>query len=137
MLDDMRKYVKFGLQALSSQGSEDAAEALRSRAQGMTEHVSALAAGFLEWSTEARASLMQELRALVARQVQDMGVATKEDVERLNVRLGKLEAKLGAGRTRSGAAAKGAKRPDSASAAKKAGAGRIRTSAPRASRGSR
>jgi BMFP domain-containing protein YqiC len=93
MLGDMLKYVRLGLEALSSQGSEDVTGAMRSRAQGVAEQISALAAGFLEWSAEARASLLQELRDVVARQVEDMGVATKKDLDDLRARLDRLEAK--------------------------------------------
>jgi BMFP domain-containing protein YqiC len=93
MLGDMRKYVRLGLEALSSQGSEDVTGAMRSRAQGVAEQISALAAGFVEWSAEARASLLQELRDVVARQVEDMGVATEKDLDDLRARLDRLEAK--------------------------------------------
>jgi hypothetical protein len=94
MLDDMRKYVRFGLEALSSQ-DRGAAGTMRSGAQGVAEQLSSLAAGFLEWSAEARASLLQELKDLVARQIEEMGVASKKDMDALEVRLGKLEAKVG------------------------------------------
>jgi BMFP domain-containing protein YqiC len=93
MLGDMRKYVRLGLEALSSRGSEHDAGAMRSRAQGVAEQISALAAGFREWSAEARASLLHELRDVVARQVEDMGVATKKDLDDLRARLDRLEAK--------------------------------------------
>ena len=91
MLDEMRKYVRFGLAALSSQGSGGAGDPARSRAQAMAEQFSTLAAGFLQWSAEARASLLQELKDLVARQVEEMGVATKKDLEELRARLEELE----------------------------------------------
>jgi hypothetical protein len=93
MLGDMRKYVRFGLEALSGAASEDPTGAKRSRAQGVAEQISALAAGFLEWSAEARASLLQELRDVVARQVEDMGVARKRDLDDLRARLDRLEAR--------------------------------------------
>jgi hypothetical protein len=86
--------VRFGLEALSSQ-DRGAAGTMRSGAQGVAEQLSSLAAGFLEWSVEARASLLQELKDLVARQIEEMGVASKKDVDALEVRLGKLEAKVG------------------------------------------
>ena len=94
MLDDMRKYVRFGLEALSSQ-DRGAAGTMRSGAQGVAEQLSSLATGFLEWSVEARASLLQELKDLVARQIEEMGVASKKDVDALEARVAKLEAKVG------------------------------------------
>ena len=94
MLGDMRKYVKFGLEALSAQASDDIGKAMRSRGQGLAEQLSALAAGFLEWSAEARASLRQELRDVVARQVEEMGVATRKDLAALRGRIDRLESEL-------------------------------------------
>jgi hypothetical protein len=94
MVGDMRKYVRLGLEALSLQASGDPTGAKRSRAQGVAEQISALATGFLEWSAEARASLLQELRDVVARQVEDMGVARKKDLDDLRARLDRLEAKV-------------------------------------------
>jgi hypothetical protein len=96
MLDDMRRYVRAGLEALSSQGGDDAADALLSRASGFAEQLSAFASGFLEWSAEARASLLQEVKDLVARQIEAMGVATKDDLETLRKRIDRLEAGAGA-----------------------------------------
>jgi hypothetical protein len=68
MLDDVRKY-----------------------AQSVAEQMSGLAAGFLEWSAEARASLLHEVKELVARQIGEMGLATKQEVEALRRRLERLE----------------------------------------------
>jgi BMFP domain-containing protein YqiC len=95
MLDDMRKYVRAGLEALSSQDAEVVAAALRSRAQGLAEQLSGLAAGFVEWSSEARASLLREVRDLVARQVEEMGLASREELGKLESRVERLEAGTG------------------------------------------
>ena len=94
---------------------------MRSGAQGVAEQLSSLAAGFLEWSSEARASLLQELKDLVARQIEEMGVATKKDVDELEARLGKLEARVGAKprtpiRAKAAGRAKSASRPKATSA---------------------
>ena len=140
MLDDMRKYVRLGLEALSSQGPEDVADAVRSRARGMADQLSTLAAGFLEWSAEARASLLQELKDLVARQVEEMGVATKKDLDGLTARLERLEAVLNTGaKSRSGAArAKATSRAKATTRSKTARSSprRVGTGRGRASRGS-
>jgi hypothetical protein len=155
MLEDMRKYVRVGLEALSAHGPADDAGGARSRAQAVAEQISTLAAGFLEWSGEARASLLQELKDLVARQVEEMGVATKKDLDGFTARLERLEAKLGAsaktgggarrakstGRTKTAARAKTAKTssPSRSGRAKAAGSSRNRTGSDRgrASRGPR
>jgi hypothetical protein len=141
MLDDMRKYVRFGLEALSSQ-DRGGAGTMRSGAQGVAEQLSSLAAGFLEWSAEARASLLKELKDLVARQIEEMGVARKKDVDALEARLGNLEARVGTkpgtpSRAKSASRAKtsssrSARSKAATSASKRAGARRGK-----ASRGSR
>ena len=96
MLDDMRRYVRFGLQALGAQ-DPPRGEAKRSAAHTLGDQMSSLAAGLLEWSAEARASLLQELKDLIARQVEEMGVATKKDLDGLERRIEQLE---GRSRTR-------------------------------------
>jgi hypothetical protein len=90
---------------------------MRSGAQGVAEQLSSLAAGFLEWSAEARASLLQELKDLVARQIEEIGVARKKDVDALEARLGKLEARVGT-KPKTPTRAKAARRAKSASRTK-------------------
>lgn len=91
MIEDMRKYVRAGLEALSSQGAEDAAGVIMSRASLLADQLNAFASGFLEWSAEARASFMQELKDMITRQVETMGLATKEDLQALGRRIDRLE----------------------------------------------
>jgi hypothetical protein len=69
-------------------------EDVRKYAQSMAEQMSGLAAGFLEWSAEARASLLHEVKGLVARQVGEMGLATKQEVEAVRRRIERLEKRL-------------------------------------------
>jgi polyhydroxyalkanoate synthesis regulator phasin len=109
MLEDVGKYVRLGLEALSSQASqssEGVSDAVKSGAEAVATQLSTLAAGFLEWSAEARASLVQEIKDLVIRQVQEMGVATKKDLETLRARLDRLEGRLTAGGRPAGSATK-------------------------------
>jgi hypothetical protein len=91
MIEDVRKYVRAGLEALSSQGAEDAAGVIMSRASVLADQLNAFASGFLEWSAEARASFMQELKDMITRQVETMGLATKEDLQALGRRIDRLE----------------------------------------------
>jgi hypothetical protein len=98
MLDNVRSYVRSRLEGLGGQGSEDVAASLMTRAQEATEQLSALAAGFLQWSAEARKSIVQEVRELVARQIEEMGLATKRDVEALRARLDRIEGRPARGR---------------------------------------
>jgi len=67
---------------------------VRKYAQTLAEQMSSLAAGFLEWSAEARASLMHEVKGLVARQVDEMGLATKQELGALRRRIERLEKRL-------------------------------------------
>jgi hypothetical protein len=118
MIEDMRKYVRAGLEALSSQGAEDAAGIIMSRATVLADQLNAFASGFLEWSAEARASLMQELKDMITRQVETMGLATKEDLEALGRRIDRLE-----GTATSKATARSKAKPSAGSAKAKASGG--------------
>jgi hypothetical protein len=91
MMDDMRRYLRAGLDALSSQGANDLPSGLRERAQSATAQLSMLAAGFLQWGSEAKESLFREIREIVAHQIQEMGVPTRQDLETLRSRLDRLE----------------------------------------------
>jgi hypothetical protein len=140
MIEDMRKYVRAGLEALSTQGAEDAAGVIMSRASGLADQLNAFASGFLEWSAEARASVMQELKDMITRQVETMGLATKEDLEALRGRIDRLEGSPRAGRSsKSKASAGSSKSKASAVRAKKKSSARSSTSkasarAPRSSK---
>ena len=94
MLEDVRKYMRLGLEALASQGSDEAGGDRRVRAQAVAEQLSTFAASFLEWSAEAKASLVKEIKDLVARQVQEMGLATKKDLQGVQRRIDRLEERL-------------------------------------------
>jgi polyhydroxyalkanoate synthesis regulator phasin len=120
MLGDVRNYLRAGIGAVTSHGSEGLPDQVVARGQALAQQLSSFASGFLEWSGEARASLLTELKLLIAGQVEEMGLASKQDVERLRERLDRMEEALDAARgSSSGAAARGqAKRSASASAAK-------------------
>jgi hypothetical protein len=62
-----------------------------SRAQEVADQFSTLAAGFLQWSAEARRSVMSEIRSIVVAQVDELGVATKQDLDDLRARIDRLE----------------------------------------------
>jgi polyhydroxyalkanoate synthesis regulator phasin len=94
MLEDVRKYMRLGLEVLASQGSDETGGDRRARAQVVAEQLSAFAASFLEWSAEARASLVKEIKDLVARQVQEMGLARNKDLQILQRRVDRLEERL-------------------------------------------
>jgi hypothetical protein len=92
VLEDVRNYVRAGIGAVTSQGADAIPGALVSRAQSLAEQFASFAAGFLEWSGEARQSLLTELKLLVAGQIQEMGLASQEELDRLRARVEELEA---------------------------------------------
>jgi hypothetical protein len=94
MLDDVRNYVRSRIGDMGARRAEDVATEVISRAQDVAEQFSAFAAGFLQWSAEARRSLLQEVREVVARQVQDMGLATKKDLDALVRRMDRFEERM-------------------------------------------
>jgi hypothetical protein len=130
VIEDMRKYVRAGLDALSSQGAEDAAGVIMSRATVLADQLNAFASGFLEWSAEARASLMQELKDMITRQVESMGLATKEDLQALGRRIDRLEraskSKVPAGASKSKASAGATKSKGSTGSSKTKATARAR-----------
>jgi len=93
MLDDMRKYVMGRFDAISPQGAEDLAATLTTMVQAAAEHLSGLASGLMDRSSEARATLVREIKELIRTQIEEMGLATKKDVATLRARLERLEAK--------------------------------------------
>ena len=143
MLDDLRKYVESGIAALSGQSSEDLAGTLMTRAQGAAEQFTALAAGLVQWSAAAREGLVRDVRDLVARQVEEAGLARRTEVEALRARIQDLERRLpkspgtGSRPTRAGTASPAkrtrakspAKRTRAKSPAKRTRAGAVATSA--------
>jgi hypothetical protein len=94
MLDDVRSYVRAGIDAMTSHGTEGIPATVTGRAQALAEQFALFAAGFFEWSAEARASLVAELKLLIAGQVQEMGVASARDLEALRDRVAELEREL-------------------------------------------
>src|SRR5687767_2575004 len=87
MLGDVRKAMRAGIEALASQRPDE----LIARVQGLADQMASFAAGLVEWSAEARASLTREIKDLVARQAQEIGVATRSDLEAIRARLDHLE----------------------------------------------
>jgi len=94
MLEDMRRYVGAGIQALSSEAPDQLASSLMAKAQDVAEQLTALAAGFRQWSAEARESFVMEVRGLVDRQVKEMGLATQQQVQALRSRVEEAERQL-------------------------------------------
>ena len=92
MLDAIQKYVRAGLDALSSQGLQTSSR-LVPRVENLTEQVTTAASALTEWWQEAGSTLVREVRDNVVKQVEAIGFATKKDVETLRARLDRLEAR--------------------------------------------
>jgi hypothetical protein len=90
MLGDVGKFMRAGIDALLSQRPDE----LLGRVQRLADQMASFAAGLVEWSAEARASLTREIKDLVARQVQEMGVATGPDLDVIRARLDRLEKEM-------------------------------------------
>ncbi len=108
----MQRYVRAGLDALSSQGVQTSSR-LVPRLENLTQQVSTAATAVTEWWQEAGSTLVREVRENVVKQVEAVGFATKKDVETLRARLDRLEAKA-TSPTRSGASATRSARATSA-----------------------
>ena len=100
MLDAMQKYVRAGLDALSSQGVQTSSR-LVPRLENLGQQMSSAASALTDWWQEAGSTLVREARENVLKQVEAIGFATKKDVETLRARLDRLEAR-GTSPTRTG-----------------------------------
>jgi hypothetical protein len=91
MLDDIRKKMESGLDSLSRQNPDEFGNAVIGKAREAAEQLSGLAVGIVEWGAAAREHLMGEVRDLVARTVDEMGLAKASDLDALAKRVTKLE----------------------------------------------
>jgi hypothetical protein len=91
MLDDIRKKMEAGIGSLSKQGPDELGAAVLGKAREAAEQLSGLAAGMVEWSAAARERLSGDVRDLVARCVDDMGLVTRKELDALGKRVARLE----------------------------------------------
>jgi poly(hydroxyalkanoate) granule associated protein phasin len=91
MLDAMQKYVRAGLDALSSQRLPNSSR--KARLDNVSEQVTSVTSAVSDWWQEAGSSLVREIKQNVVRQMEAVGFATKKDVETLRARLDRLEAR--------------------------------------------
>jgi hypothetical protein len=92
MLDAMQKYVRAGLDALSSQRVPKSSRMVP-RLDNVTEQITSVTSAVSDWWQEAGSSLVREIKQNVVRQIEAIGFATKKDVETLRARLDRLEAR--------------------------------------------
>jgi hypothetical protein len=107
MLDDIRKKTKSRIDSLAKQNPDEIGVAVIGKAREAAEQLSGLAIGIVEWSAAAREHLMGDVRDLVARTVDEMGLAKGADLDALTKRVARLE-KASSGRVRSTRAGAGA-----------------------------
>jgi BMFP domain-containing protein YqiC len=116
MLDDIRKKMEAGIGALSKQGPDELGAAVLGKAKEAAEQLSGLAAGMIEWSAAARERLSGDVRDLVARCVDEMGLVTRKELDALAKRVARLE-KAATARGTGAAARTGTKKAASAKGA--------------------
>src|SRR5439155_25054084 len=97
VLDDIRKKVEAGIGSLSKQGPDELGAAVLGKAREAAEQLSGLAAGMIEWSAAAGERLSGDVRDLVARCVDEMGLVTRKELDGVAKRVARLE-KAAAGR---------------------------------------
>jgi hypothetical protein len=91
MLDDIKKRMEAGIDSLSKQGPDELGAALLGKAREAAEQISGLAAGMIVWSAAARERLSGDVRDLVARCVDEMGLVTRKELDVLGKRVARLE----------------------------------------------
>jgi hypothetical protein len=97
MLEDIRKKVETGIGSIPKPSPDEIGATVVGKAREAAEQISGIALGILEWSAAAREHLMSDVRDLVARTVDEMGLATGADLDALSKRVAKLEKAAGAG----------------------------------------
>ena len=137
MLDDIRKKMEAGIGSLSKQAPDELGAAVLGKAREAADQLSGLAAGMIEWSAAARERLSGDVRELVARCVDEMGLVTHKELDALGKRVTRLEkaaAARGSGAAAGGTATRKAATSKAASA-KSASARRSSTRSMRESSG--
>jgi hypothetical protein len=108
MLEDIRKRMESGIGSIPKPSPDEIGATVIGKAREAAEQLSGLAVGIIEWSAAAREHLMNDVRDIVARTVDEMGLATGADLDALGKRVAKLEkAAGGSARSGSGAGARG------------------------------
>jgi hypothetical protein len=97
MLEDIRKKVETGIGSIPKPSPDEIGATVVGKAREAAEQLSGIALGILEWSAAAREHLMSDVRDLVARTVDEMGLATGADLDALSKRVAKLEKAAGGG----------------------------------------
>lgn len=97
MLEDIRKKVESGIGSIPKPSPDEIGATVVGKAREAAEQLSGIALGILEWSAAAREHLMSDVRDLVARTVDEMGLAKGADLDALSKRVAKLEKEAGGG----------------------------------------
>jgi polyhydroxyalkanoate synthesis regulator phasin len=93
MLDTVRKYVEAGMGALSSKRAEELAKGLVKRGEAGKEQVTRIARDLAEWSQKNRVRWGRVVQREVKKQMGQLGLATKSEIEALRKRVRSLEGK--------------------------------------------
>lgn len=115
MLEDLRRYVELGLEALSARAAGD--DGSRTKGDGPSpnsrrtaEQVTAMAEAAIQWTGVASEAIRRDLADLLSRGATDLGLARREEVDALAERVDRLERAV----ARRGPRRSGPKRPSAA-----------------------
>ena len=91
MRDTIRQYVEAAMGALPMDKARDLASTLIEQGQAGRGRATELARDLMEWSKNSRERVRELIGNEVRKQVEQLGLATKENVDSLKQRLWKLE----------------------------------------------
>jgi polyhydroxyalkanoate synthesis regulator phasin len=113
LMTEVRKYMEAAVEKLTPAMAQEMARSLVEGQSKGREQVQKVAQDLMEWSNQVRERMSEMVRREVARQLETMGLASKDEVEALEARVGDLErARPSSGATPvKGAVASAAKRP--------------------------
>jgi len=131
LVTEVRKYMEAAVEKLTPATAQEMARSLLEGQSKGREQVQKVAQDLMEWSNQVRERMSEMVRREVARQLETMGLASKDEVEALKARVRDLERprRSSAGTAAKRAATGTAKRPAATTAAAK----RTATSAARRS----
>ena len=91
MIDNVRRYVEAGREALTPKKAEELAKSLVKQGQVRRDQAAKLAKDILEWSRKSSDRFTQTIRHEVKKQIGKAGLATKDELESVKRRIRKLE----------------------------------------------
>jgi polyhydroxyalkanoate synthesis regulator phasin len=91
VVTEVRKYMEAAVEKLTPAKAQEMARSLLEGQSKGREQVQKVAQDLMEWSNQTRERLSEMVRREVSRQLETMGVASKDEVDTLEARVGELE----------------------------------------------